>query len=222
MLIPPYGTPRDLQPLLDRKIHCLVRDDDIAPLAERRDDAGDGRERLRIYNARGHTQELCNVPLNVHVHVLGAIEVGRPASADTIITEDLDSSLFEHLVRDKVEEVVGGKVVDGAAIGELDLGPGRADYNGALLVLGDFKLGRVGDEGLRRPVFHQLVNFLVTVNTAFPLGNEIDNGGNSPLRSNPRPWTCVSSTAEPAGTARRIRTVPARQCYELDHSGRSS
>lgn len=103
------------------------------------------------------------------MHVLGAVEIWGSARADTVVAENLDSSLLEHLVRDEVEEIVGGIVADGATGGELDLGSGRPNDNGTLLVLGGFELGGVGDEGLGCPVFNQFVDFLDTVSTTVPV-----------------------------------------------------
>lgn len=85
--------------------------------------------------------------------VLGTVEIWGATSADTIATENLDSALFKHFIGDEVEVVVGSKVVDCAAIGELDFWASGANDDRALFVLGGFELGGGRDEGLGGPVF---------------------------------------------------------------------
>ncbi len=59
----------------------------------------------------------CYVSLGLNMYVLGSVKPRGAAGANTIVPEDLDSFLFESLVRDKIVEVVGGEIGDSAAIG---------------------------------------------------------------------------------------------------------
>lgn len=123
MLVPPYCASADLHALPDGIVDCLVRYDDVAALAERGDDAGDGGEGLCVDDTRGYTKMCCDVRLGLHVYVLRAVEAGRATRADPICAEGLDGLLFECLVCDEVVVVVGCEIRDGAAVGEFRLGP---------------------------------------------------------------------------------------------------
>ena len=59
----------------------------------------------------------CYVSLGLNVYVLGSVKSRGAAGANTIVSEDLNSFLFESLVRDKIVEVVGGEIGHSAAIG---------------------------------------------------------------------------------------------------------
>ena len=118
MLVPSHRTPRNLDALADREIDRVVRDDDIAPLAKSRDHTGDGREGLGVHDASPGTQELGNIGLGLHVHVLRAIEAGGSARAHAVGAQCLDGFLLEGLVGDEVVEIVRGEVGNGAAVGE--------------------------------------------------------------------------------------------------------
>ena len=48
VIIPPDRAPRDLETLLNSEVHAAVCHDDIATLAESRNNRGDSRERLRV------------------------------------------------------------------------------------------------------------------------------------------------------------------------------
>lgn len=58
MLVEPDGTPRDLEPPLDRKVASPVGDDDVPSFGERGDDRGDAREGLSVDDCRGQLEEL--------------------------------------------------------------------------------------------------------------------------------------------------------------------
>jgi hypothetical protein len=122
VLVPLDGAAADLHALADGKVDGLVGDDDVAALAERGDDAGDGGKGLRVDDARRHAQVRRDVCLGLHVHVLRAVEAGRAAGADAIGAQRLDGLLLERLVADEVVVVVRREVRDGAPVGELRLG----------------------------------------------------------------------------------------------------
>ena len=126
MLVPSHRAPTNLNALPDGKVDRLVRNNDIAPLAEARNDAGDGREGLRVDDAGRHAEVGRDVRLRLLVHVLGAVETWRAAGADAICAEGLDSLFFEDLGGEEVVEVVGCQVRHGAAVGELRFGSRRS------------------------------------------------------------------------------------------------
>lgn len=126
MLIEADRTPTNLQALANGKVDRAVRDDDVAALAERRDDAGDGGEGLRVHDAALGAETGRDVGFGLHVDVLRAVELGRAARPDAVGAEGLDGFLFDLLVADEVVEVVGGEVGDGAAVGESGFGAGGA------------------------------------------------------------------------------------------------
>ena len=59
----------------------------------------------------------CYVSLGLNMYVLGSIKPRGAAGANTIVSEDLDSFLFESLVRNKIVEVIGSEIGDSAPIG---------------------------------------------------------------------------------------------------------
>lgn len=87
------------------------------------------------------------------MHILGPVEVWRATSTDAIVSENLDCPFLEELVRDKVEEVVRGKVADRAAVCELYFRPCWPNDDWSLFVLCGFELGWGRYQGLRGPVF---------------------------------------------------------------------
>jgi hypothetical protein len=68
----------------------------------------------------------CYVGLGLHVYILGAVEAGRTTGTNTVCAEGLDSLLLERFICDEVVVVVRGEVCDGAAVGQLRFGAGRA------------------------------------------------------------------------------------------------
>ena len=54
---------------MNRKVDSSVENDDIATFTEGRDDRGDGREILCVYDARLGTEERSDVLLEVEVDV---------------------------------------------------------------------------------------------------------------------------------------------------------
>ncbi len=59
---------------------------------------------------------LSYVLLRLDVDILGPVEAWGTAGADAVGAEDLYGLLFQGLVSDKVEEVIGGEVGNGASI----------------------------------------------------------------------------------------------------------
>ena len=51
------------------------------------------------------------------MYILGSVKPRGAAGANTIVSEDLDSFLFEGLVCDEIVEVIGGEIGDSTAIG---------------------------------------------------------------------------------------------------------
>ena len=98
------------------EIDSLVRDDDITPLAECRDDAADGRKGLGVDDAGSCSQMRGNVRFGLDVHVLCAIEAGRRTGTDAVGAQDLNCLLFQGFVGDQIEEVIRGQVGDGTAV----------------------------------------------------------------------------------------------------------
>jgi hypothetical protein len=176
VLVPPNRAPANLHTLPDREVDSLIRNNDVATLREGRNDARYGRERLRVYDACGNAEVCSNIRLRLHMYVLRAVEARRTTRADAICAESLDGFLFQSLVCDKVIEVVGGEVRDGAAVGEFRLGTCWAttvlatphlldftaipdDHRSFLIVL--FLVGRgCRDKRFGRPVVDQFVNLL--------------------------------------------------------------
>jgi len=126
MLVPPYRTPTNLNAFPDAVIHRLVSHDNIPPLAESRNNAGDGGECLRVDDAAGRAEKGSNVGLDLHVNILSAVEAGGAARAYAIGAEGLDRMLFQSLVGHEIVEIVGGEVGDGTAIGEFTARSSRA------------------------------------------------------------------------------------------------
>lgn len=60
-----------------------------------------------------------DVRFGSNMNVLGTVEAWRPAGTYAVRAEGLDGFLFQSLIGDEIVEVVGGKVCDGAAVGEL-------------------------------------------------------------------------------------------------------
>lgn len=56
------------------------------------------------------------------MYILGAVETGRAAGADAVGAQRLNGFLLQCLVCDKVVEIVGCEIGDGAAVGKLRLG----------------------------------------------------------------------------------------------------
>lgn len=56
------------------------------------------------------------VRLCLDVDILGAVKAWGTAGADSVGAEDLYSFLFQGLISDEVEEIVGGEINHGAAI----------------------------------------------------------------------------------------------------------
>lgn len=50
------------------------------------------------------------------MHVLRAVEAGRPAGSNAVGAEGLDGALFEVLVGDEIVEIVRGEIRDCSAI----------------------------------------------------------------------------------------------------------
>ena len=59
----------------------------------------------------------CYVSLGLNMYILGSVKPRGAAGANTIVSEDLDSFLFEGLVCDEIVEVIGGEIGDSTAIG---------------------------------------------------------------------------------------------------------
>ncbi len=116
MFKPPYRAPTNLDALSGRETNRLIRNNDIASLAETRNHTRDSRERLRIDNASGHTKVRSNIRLRLLVDILGPVEAWGTARADTIGTECLDGFLFEDFGGEEVVEVVRGEVRYGSAV----------------------------------------------------------------------------------------------------------
>jgi len=123
MFIPANRAPANLQSLPDRIIARLICHDNIAPLAERRDDTGNRREGVGVHNACLRAQMRRNVRLGLHVHILRAVELRGSAGPDAIGAQGLDRLLFDLLVGHEVVVVVGCEIRDGAAVGELGFRP---------------------------------------------------------------------------------------------------
>lgn len=113
-------TPGNLNSFSDRIVDTLVCHNDISSLAERRNNRRNGRERLRVNDASLRAQERSNVRLNLHVHILGAVEARRSTRSYAICPQRLYSSLFKIVIRGKVVEVQRGKIRCSAAVGKFD------------------------------------------------------------------------------------------------------
>lgn len=68
------------------------------------------------------------IGLCLDVNILRTVKTWRATRADAVGAEDLNSFLFEDFVRDKIIEVVGGKVCHCAAIREFGLRSCRPTY----------------------------------------------------------------------------------------------
>lgn len=102
------------------------------------------------------------------MHILSSVKIWGTTSTNTIVAKDLNSTFFEDVIGDKVVEVVGGEVVDRAAVGELDFRAGWANNDWTLFVFSGFELGERSYEWLRSPVFDQFIDFLKTLIQIFP------------------------------------------------------
>ena len=179
MVVPLDAASRDLEAATDRVVDAPVRDDDVSSLAERRDDARDGRERVRVDDAPLSAQIRGDVGFGLHVHVLGAVELGRAAGTDAVGAEGLDGLLLDLLVGVEVVEVVRREVGDRLAVGKLRLRTRRAalvsfssppfpcqpayllpDKNWQLLLFCLLQGSRRRYQRLGRPFLNQLVDFL--------------------------------------------------------------
>ena len=69
VVIPPDGRTRDLDTLLNGKVHRAIRDNDISPLAEGRNNRGDGREPLRVKDRCLRSQKFRNIAFQINVYV---------------------------------------------------------------------------------------------------------------------------------------------------------
>lgn len=119
MLVPSDHASRDLDTLAEGVVASLVRDNDIASLREGWNHARSCRESLSIDDASRHSKERGNVGLSAHMDILSAIKTWGPTGANTVIAKGMDSFLLKLLIADKVVEVVGSKIDDSAAVGEL-------------------------------------------------------------------------------------------------------
>ena len=66
-----------------------------------------------------------NISLCFHMYILSAVELRWTARSNTICSEGLNGFLLQLLVAIKIEEVVGSKVRNGSACGELRFGSSR-------------------------------------------------------------------------------------------------
>lgn len=123
VLVPVDIASADLHALADGIVDSLVSNDDVSSLTERRDDAGRGRECLRVENTGGRPKESRNVRFNLHMNILSSVEAGRSAWSNTICAQCLNCLLFQILIGHKVVEVIGGKIDHCPAVGQLRLRP---------------------------------------------------------------------------------------------------
>ena len=59
----------------------------------------------------------CYVSLGLNMYILGSVKPRGAAGANAIVSEDLDSFLFEGLVCDEIVEIIGREIGDSTAIG---------------------------------------------------------------------------------------------------------
>ena len=118
MLVPTNRAARDLHPLPNRIINRLVRDNDVPSLGECRNDTRNRRERLRVDDARRGAQKRRDVRLDLHVHVLRAVESGGSTWSNSVRTQCLNGALLEVLVRVEVVEIIGCKICHRSAVGQ--------------------------------------------------------------------------------------------------------
>lgn len=193
MFIPANRAPANLQSLPDGIITRLISHDDIAPLAERRDDTGNRREGVSIHNTRLRAQMRRNVRLGLHMHILRAVELRGSAGPDAIRAQGLDGLLFDLLVGYEVVVVVGCEVRDGAAVGEFGFRPRASAYckpmyhthtplesdlpnnNRQFLHHRLLEIRQRSNERLRGPLIDQIINLLYTASATSllpPLSSE--------------------------------------------------
>jgi len=55
------------------------------------------------------------------VDILGSIKIWGTTSTDTIVAKNLDGTVFQKLIGNKVEEIVRGEIIDGTAIRKFNL-----------------------------------------------------------------------------------------------------
>lgn len=161
VLVPSDCAAGDLEAFAHGVVDGFVGDDNVASLCEGGDHGADGAEGLRVDDAGGRADVGCDVCFQLAVDVLRAVEAGGTAWADTVGAEGLDCTLFEGLIVDEVEVVVGREVCHRTAIAELALGAGGSDDYRPLRGFGFFEWAEGGSEGLGHPVVDKFVNFLV-------------------------------------------------------------
>ena len=121
VIVPADDATRDLETPTNWEVDAPVSDDNIATLAEGRDNAGDGREGVCVDKARLGAKIVGDIGLGLHVDVLGTVELRRATGTNTIGAEGLNGLLLDLLIGVEVVEVVRRKVDDSLAVGQLDL-----------------------------------------------------------------------------------------------------
>ena len=104
----------------------LIGYDDITALAKGREGTGQGGIGVGVYDATLGTEEGCDVGFGLHVDILGAVELGRTAGANSVGAQRLDGLFLDGLVGIEVVKVVGSEVRDGLSVGQLGLRTGRS------------------------------------------------------------------------------------------------
>ena len=107
---PADGATRDLEALLNRKVDAPVSDDDISTLAEGGNNGGDCRERLRVEDGVFGSKEICDVLLQVGVHIDRPVETRWAATSETVFPQSFSRLLFYVFVASETGEVEAGEV----------------------------------------------------------------------------------------------------------------
>lgn len=119
------------------------------------------------------------------MNILGSIKIWGTTSADTIVAKNLDGTVFQKLIGNKVKEIVRGEIIDGAAIRKFNFGTCRSsnqalvsigtigtisEYENkpndywTLLILSLFDLRKTRYKWLGSPILNKFVNLLFGFN----------------------------------------------------------
>lgn len=84
VVVPFDVAPGDLQASAYGEVDGAIGNDDVASLAEGGYDTGDGGESLGVNNASLGANVRRDVSLRLHVYILGAVKLRRPAGTNTV------------------------------------------------------------------------------------------------------------------------------------------
>lgn len=106
---------RGLKTFSNRVVGGFVRYNHIASLAESRNDAGYGREGLRVHNASFGPEKISYIGFGLDVDILSTVKLWRTTWANAISPQSLDSLLLDLFVGVEVVKIIRCEIRDGPA-----------------------------------------------------------------------------------------------------------